>query len=221
MGVAAASTGAGAAAYWGALVGNSLPDIDVPVGYALRKGWSFHRKYTHTAPGILVLSALATGVLSLIFPDSNPVVTLGWTLAGCLTHLFLDCLNVWGARPFWPVSHRRVGWGLLFILDPYLLLFHGLAAAGEANGLAGSVQLAWLLTGVYLALRAALRLRVMRLVRERLQAAAPGARFAVMPVLGGINRWAYVIETSAGRHRGHARAIPGHVEPAQVEGPAQ
>ncbi|HYF81009.1 MAG TPA: metal-dependent hydrolase [Symbiobacteriaceae bacterium] len=122
------------AAYWGAFVGNSLPDIDVPVGTLLGRGWAFHRKFTHTIPGMLLLPALATGVITWAVPGSSPWFTYAWTLAGVMLHVFLDCLNSFGTRPFKPFSNRFFGYGVLFILDPVILAVLGL---GDLAHLAG------------------------------------------------------------------------------------
>lgn len=143
------------AAYWGAFVGNSLPDIDVPVGTLLGRGWSFHRKFTHTIPGMLLLPALATGVITWAVPGSSPWVTYAWTLAGVLLHVFLDCLNSFGTRPLKPFSSRFFGYGVLFILDPVILAVLGL---GDLAHLAGWLPRAGLQTltvamGIYVAAR--------------------------------------------------------------------
>ncbi|HLN63612.1 MAG TPA: metal-dependent hydrolase [Symbiobacteriaceae bacterium] len=133
------------AAYWGAFVGNSLPDIDVTVGHLIGKGWSLHRKFTHTLPGMLSLSVLATGVITWAVPGSNPLLTFAWTLVGCIVHVFLDCLNLFGTRPFWPFSQQTVGLGVLFLLDPVIL---GLLGLGSIAQLAGWVSVG-LLKGLY------------------------------------------------------------------------
>lgn len=208
MGGAAAGAGAGAAAYWGALVGNSLPDIDVPIGYALRRGWAFHRKHTHTLPGILVLSALATGAISLAFPGAPALVTFGWTLLGAAVHVAFDCLNVWGARILWPYSDRRFGFAILFIIDPYILAMHGLAALAAPRGAPWAMASAWIATVVYIALRLALWMAARR-------ALPSGARQTLVPLFGRLNRWRYVVETEDAIEKGIATAIPGRRIPTE------
>jgi inner membrane protein len=122
------------AAYWGAFVGNSLPDIDVPVGTLLGRGWALHRKFTHTLPGMLLLPVLAAGVITWAIPGSNPWLTYAWTLAGVIVHVFLDCLNTFGTRPFMPFSSKILGYGVLFIMDPLIL---GAVGLGDLAQLAG------------------------------------------------------------------------------------
>lgn len=208
MGSAATGAGADAAAYWGALVGNSLPDIDVPIGYALRRGWAFHRKHSHTIPGILALSALAAGVISRIFPGAPPLATFGWTLLGATVHVALDCLNVWGARILWPFSNQQVGWALLFIIDPYILGIHGLAAIAAPTGARWAPATAWVATLLYIALRLALRTAARRALPE-------GARRTLFPLFGRINQWRYVAESADAIEMGTVTAIPARRTPAE------
>lgn len=170
------------AAYWGALVGNSLPDIDVPVGHLIGRGWGLHRKFTHTIPGILALSALATGVIAWAVPGSDPLLTFAWTLAGCIVHVFLDCLNLFGTRPFWPFGNQNLAIGVLFILDPLILGFLGLGSAAQLAGWLGVTVVRGLygVMWVYVALRWLMLLRLQSKVRE------PGVvRFTVAPFLAG------------------------------------
>jgi membrane-bound metal-dependent hydrolase YbcI (DUF457 family) len=176
------------AAYWGAFVGNSLPDIDVTVGHLIGKGWSLHRKFTHTIPGMLSLSALATAVITWAVPGSNPLLTCAWTLAGCIVHVFLDCLNLFGTRPFWPFTNRMLGYGVLFLLDPLILGFTGLGSIAQ---LAGWIDVA-VLKGLSIAIWPYIVLRWLMLGRVKRQVNSPGTeRYHVAPFLLG---WRYFRE---------------------------
>lgn len=121
---------AGAAVYWAALIGNSLPDIDVPISLLLRRGIQLHRTYTHTIPGVAMLSAVTALVLEHYFPGTSLLSLFGWTVLGCLVHVAVDCLNLFGAKPFWPLNGRAVELGVLHILDPWLILLLGAPVVG-------------------------------------------------------------------------------------------
>lgn len=152
------------AAYWGALVGNSLPDIDVPVGYLFGRGWAFHRKFTHTVPGILLLSLAAAALITFAIPDSAYLVTWTWTLTGSVIHVFLDCLNRRGVRPLWPFSSRLFAAGVLFIIDPVILGALALASLGAKAGWTGPdlLRLTYIVVWVYIFVRWALVLYLRR-----------------------------------------------------------
>lgn len=132
MGAAAASVAQpyGAAVYWAALVGNSLPDIDVPISLLLGRGIKLHRTFTHTIPGAVLLSAAAAVVLHALFPMAPFALLFGWTFLGTLSHMGMDCLNLFGARPFWPLSGRSIDLGVLHIMDPILMALLGLPTLG-------------------------------------------------------------------------------------------
>lgn len=184
-----ATPAAAAGAYWGALVGNSLPDIDVPVGYLLRRGWAFHRKFTHTIPGMVLLSAGATLVITLAIPGSDPRLTLAYTLAGCLIHVLLDCLNLFGTRPFWPFSTRSIGAGTLFIMDPVMLGVLGLGSMLELTG----QMTAATLRGLYIAVAVYVVLRRLTQIRLRAYVSGPGVMRA--SVFAWLASWRYLRET--------------------------
>ncbi|HWI63581.1 MAG TPA: metal-dependent hydrolase [Symbiobacteriaceae bacterium] len=170
------------AAYWGAFVGNSLPDIDVPVGTLLGRGWAFHRKFTHTLPGMLLLPALATAVITWAVPGSSPLITYGWTLAGVILHVFLDCLNTFGTRPFRPFSDQILGFGVLFILDPIILGVIGLGDVAHLAGWISAGALQWLSLAV--AAYVAVRWVIMGWLRRRV-GGADVLRFTVTAFLVG------------------------------------
>lgn|GEM_PF-1458269 len=170
------------AAYWGAFVGNSLPDIDVPVGYLVGRGWAFHRKFTHTIPGMLLLTAAASGTITLAVPGSSFWWTCLWTLAGVVVHVFLDCLNLFGTRPFWPFSDQILGVGVLFILDPIIWAGMGMGSLAHLRGWAGAeaMRLLYVLFWGYVAARWIMLARLRRTLRT-----PDTRRLVVAPFLAG------------------------------------
>jgi len=199
MGVAASSAAhpIGAAAYWAVLVGNSLPDIDVPVSLLIRRDVKLHRTVTHTIPGSALLSALSALVLHALFPLAPLGQLFGWTLLGCLVHMLLDCLNLFGARPFWPLSSRPVGLGVLHILDPILVVLLGLPAAGAALHLAspGLLSLSFALMWVYVLYRIFTARKLYHLLRRQ-----GSVKARVVP---WYLSWRYVFETAERIEFGH------------------
>lgn len=195
VGHAMGATAAGAAgpyataAYWAVLVGNSLPDIDVPVSLIFRRDIKLHRTYTHTLPGVLLLSLAAAAVINQFVPGSNLGVTFIWTLLGSLTHMALDCLNLFGARLLWPLSGRSVDLGVLHILDPVLMLLLGLPTLGVALGslTASALSLSFFAMWPYIIYR----LATARTLYRRLQAGG-SLRARVIP---WYTSWRYVYET--------------------------
>lgn len=215
---AGATPAARTAAYWGAFVGNSLPDIDVPVGHLLGKGWSLHRKFTHTIPGMLVLPALAAGLITLLVPGSSPLLTYAWTFAGVIVHVFVDCLNTFGTRPFQPFSDRFFGYGVLFIMDPVIL---GVLGLGDLAQLAGWISPAVMKT-LYIAMWVYVVARWLMLPRLQVRVREPGvSRYTVTAWLTG---WRFLREREGRLELGRVSALGRRtvvleaVEPAR--GPA-
>lgn len=217
MGVFASGStpAAQAGAYWGALVGNSLPDIDVPVGFLAGRGWALHRKFTHTIPGVLGLSLVAAAVITAAIPGSRAGLTFAWTLAGCIVHVLLDCHNLFGTRPLWPFSNRSFGWGVLFIMDPFILITLGV---GDVAHLAG-----WLSTGSLKAIYAVNGLYTLgrwvawAILRKRMT--APGVvRFTMAPYF---LFWRYLRETDNAMEYGRVKLLTGSLKPLESVKPAR
>lgn len=201
-------------AYWGALVGNSLPDIDVPAGHLVGRGWAFHRKFTHTPPGIITLSLAVAGIIKWVNPGSGFWLNFAWTLAGCVVHILLDCHNLYGTRPLWPWSEKVVGWGVLFIMDPLILATTGLGSIAQGFGLVTPSVMRWLYIGVwvYIAGRWAARYYLMGRVR-----ATSVERADIAPWLSA---WRYFRDSGGKLEYGKISAFGGRVVPLAVVEPA-
>jgi inner membrane protein len=182
---------AGAAVYWAALIGNSLPDIDVPVSLAMRRGVKMHRTITHTIPGVIGLAAVTALVLSWIFPEAPVSTVFTWALLGNLAHLGLDCLNLFGVKPFWPFTARLVEFGVLHILDPYLLVILGIPTLGAALGMTSKavLVLGFGLMWPYIVYRFAIARRLVRKLKDE-----GNERVRVIP---WFTSWRYVFETAS------------------------
>lgn len=208
MGTLAANVApaAGPAVYWAALIGNSLPDLDVPISLLLRRGVQLHRTYTHTLPGVIALSAITALMLNQVYPEPGLLPLFGWAAFGCLVHVAMDCLNLFGVRLFWPLDRRWIQLGILHILDPFLLLLLGAPSMGAYLNWSSPalVAVGFLAIWPYVAYR----LRTARRLLRRLKAEG-SLRARIVPWFSG---WRYVFETERavefGRwHRGQPVAL--------------
>jgi inner membrane protein len=116
------------------------PDLDVLSSF---KGpvyaFAHHRGFTHSFAGLILMSALVTGFIHLVWrlrgrKTNIPNLPPRWGLlflfayvAG-LSHILLDYTNNYGVRPFWPFSERWYSWDIVFIFEPalYIILIAGL-----------------------------------------------------------------------------------------------
>lgn len=176
--------------FWGSVLGSMAPDLDII--YQFRGHGVYlkhHRGFSHSIPGLLVISALISFGLAFVFPSSSIIQTFIWTFLGTLSHTVFDILNSYGAQLF----RKRLTLNLLQIFDPILfLLFIGLVMGRETPILTMSVIIALSLT--YLAFRLYMRKAVERTLL-RLYAKLSPTKVIVMPAMLGINNWDFVIET--------------------------
>ena len=106
---------------YGAILG-SLPDLDVLVPYEdAVDNFTFHRSWSHSFLTLsafsLVLFALSKHWWKRHGVSAARAFLMLWL---CLvTHPLLDSFTVYGTQVWWPLSTYPVGWGSIFIIDPF------------------------------------------------------------------------------------------------------
>ena len=110
------------------------PDLDVLWGFkGPVYGFAHHRGFTHSFLGSVLISAIVTGFMYLVWrirgrrtniPNLPPRWGLLFGLAylACLSHILLDYTNNYGVRPFWPFWEKWYSWNVAFIFEPPILL---------------------------------------------------------------------------------------------------
>lgn len=109
------------AALWGAVCG-TLPDLDVflPLGDPI-KDFTYHRSFSHSIFVLSLLTPLIVWLILKLHPKARLYRTQWiWLVWLCLiTHVLLDSFTVYGTQIFWPFWTHPVGWGSVFIIDPF------------------------------------------------------------------------------------------------------
>jgi len=116
------------------------PDLDVLSSFnGPVYGFAHHRGFTHSFLGLILVSAVVTGFMYLVWRlrgrrTNIPGLPPRWGLlfafsyiAG-LSHILLDFTNNYGVRPFWPFREKWYSWDIVFIFEPalYIILIAGL-----------------------------------------------------------------------------------------------
>ena len=123
------------------VIASNFPDLDIlytgvsppPLGYLLH-----HRGHTHTVVG-LIAQALLIALVCFAPPLRRAIRAAGsprfWALVAVSLagHLVLDSWNTYGVHPFWPLDSRWYYGDAIFIFEPWLWLFLGVAAAFNAR----------------------------------------------------------------------------------------
>jgi inner membrane protein len=109
--------------YLAAILGAQAPDFDI---IAQVKGkFSYlrqHRAFSHSIPGLILWSIMISTGLSIFMPQTTLLTLLGWSFAGCLSHILIDYFNTHGAAILWPIRKERKSLQLLNVFDPILLV---------------------------------------------------------------------------------------------------
>jgi inner membrane protein len=125
------------------IIAANIPDVDgacylhsADAAFAFRRGWTHGVLAMALLPLALTAAMLALDrLLARRNPDrprARPGALLALSVAGVLSHPFLDWLNNYGIRLLMPFSDRWFYGDTLFIVDPWLWLILG-----------GAVMLAW------------------------------------------------------------------------------
>src|SRR5439155_2708602 len=90
------------------------------------------RGFTHSFIGLILVSAVVTGLMYLIWrlrgrrtnlPNLPPRWGLLFVFAyiAGLSNILLDYTNNYGVRPFWPFLEKWYSWDIVFIVEPVIL----------------------------------------------------------------------------------------------------
>lgn len=115
---------------WGALA-QSIPDIDFIASFWMDTSSNLlaHRGFTHS----ILFCALITPVFALLAEKWHRPhdIRLGrWLLffGGVIfAHIFIDAFNNYGVGWFEPFSHKRISFNTVYVADPFLSLWPGIA----------------------------------------------------------------------------------------------
>ncbi|MDX9872396.1 MAG: metal-dependent hydrolase [Clostridia bacterium] len=191
--VIGSKTGAGFTMANGLMIASTLgavaPDFDIVArcwgDYVYLKQ---HRTFSHSLPGLAVLSLLAGAVLLPFYPDINYWHMVFWAFLGALSHSFLDSFNSYGVSLLWPFTRKKLSLSLLLIFDPFLLTILLFFIFAGTN-LSANLWAAGLFTA-YLGLRQLMRLGAYRVLEKELPKESPSTKLTVLPV--GFAVWDFI-----------------------------
>jgi len=113
------------------VLASNLPDIDLAIRFAGNATrFKYHRSYTESILGVIVLAALLAGAVYFFGRKaaprrSGPPLDGRWLFGICCiataTHLLMDFADSDGVRPFLPFSRRWYAWDIMFTFDLLLL----------------------------------------------------------------------------------------------------
>ena len=186
-----------------ATAGTLLPDSDVFYQFFGDLPYlKYHRGFSHSLAGAVLLSASIAGILVLFFASAF-VGLMGYACMGFFTHLALDWLNSYGVKLFWPFSQRMYAGSLLMVVDPFLIGFGLVSSLGFTlnHALLGWTFL-WIMP-VYICCRYVSRWHFARYLKRNFQA-EKNIKLAVMPAFSSLFRWDFVMETDVCVYVGQA-----------------
>ena len=190
------------------------PDLDVFWGFkGPVYGFAHHRGFTHSFLGLVLVSAVVTGFMYLVWrlrrrktniPDLPPRWGLLFMLSyvAGLSHILLDFTNNYGVRPFWPFWEKWYSWDIVFIVEPalYIILVAGLvlpAIFSRHTPLPRgrmAATLALVCVAALYAVRDFKHRSAVRALKEHTFESAPAVRVSVYPYYWHLFRWYAVAE---------------------------
>jgi inner membrane protein len=189
------------------MIASNLPDIDVAVFATDTLAMSFRRGWTHGVVAQAVLPAVLAGAMYLWgrYRRKDGVSAAGLVLlsyVGTWLHVLMDWLNSYGVRLLKPFSDRWFYGDALYIIDPFLYAFFGIAIVvarrADRRGDPEPWRRAriWLAAaGVYAVVMLGANWWARAEVRAQLERAGRGdVRFMVTPVLANPLRREVIVD---------------------------
>ncbi len=187
------------------------PDLDVLWGLkGPVVGFAHHRGFTHSFLGLILVSAVVTGFMYLVWrlrgrktniPNLPPQWGLLFAFAyiAGLSHILLDYTNNYGVRPFWPFWEQWYSWGVAFILEPPILVLllaalvlpSLLSKRSRGETFRGSVaaRVALILIVALWLSRAYEAKRIVRTLGRETFSSEPALRISAYPYWTRVSRW--------------------------------
>ncbi len=105
----------------------TLPDLDVLVSYSdAVASFTYHRSWSHSVFILSFLSIPIAWILQKIYathfakratlPSFRRWLCCTWLVL--VTHPLLDGFTIYGTQLLWPLPHKPIAWGSIFIIDP-------------------------------------------------------------------------------------------------------
>lgn len=102
-------------------VGAVFPDIDVAASLLGPEfGLRYHRGITHSLIAAPFFALLIGAIIRRFSSFKNLGVLSLIAALGIYSHIFFDLITSYGTVIFDPLSMKRYGWDLVFILDPFI-----------------------------------------------------------------------------------------------------
>lgn len=147
------------------VVSSNMPDIDVltRVGGDALDYLRYHRGFTHSLVGVVLLAVLLTPALTYCArrfrrDPAKPVYLFLAACLGGLGHTFMDFTNSYGVRPLLPFSTRWFYGDLVVVIDPWIWLILGSSVVWLTAKTSLRVAL-WVIIGILTSLPIALAFR--------------------------------------------------------------
>lgn len=182
--------------FWGTLLGANLPDLDVlfMLGDEINH-IKYHRGFSHSLLGAVLLTALLTAVLKWRFKKAQTGAVYTWSFISMIGHLFTDWITGFGTQLLSPFSDHRFALDWVAIVEP-LMLLPLLAGLGyglwRRRKLRQALVIGLLISSTWVFGRGVTH----HLLLNRIEAAyEPADAVTVHPTIWSLTRWEYVVRT--------------------------
>ncbi|GAB6181695.1 metal-dependent hydrolase [Desulfotomaculum defluvii] len=184
------------AIFWAAVAGSQIPDLDII--YRLKSELAYlevHRGFSHSFPALFIIPLLIMVILRLFFPRLSKPLILVVAFTSTLLHIFLDLLTSYGTQFLWPLSDKRLGWDILMIIDPFILLVCALAIVTGKRSSLSPVKIfttMFVVIGLYILLRTGIHQKGLLMVNGKYDMEKYRS-ISVLPGFG-LNQWGYILD---------------------------
>lgn len=178
----------------GAILG-TIPDLDIWIGklFSYETELAFHRAFTHSILGILVLSPLFAFLLHRIWKQLSFKKWLMIVAATFSTHILIDLFTSWGVQLLYPLPDR-FSFKTIFVVDlfytiPWIIALLLLNRKTEMATRKRMLKRGFYISSSYLLLTVAIKLFVVSKVETFCREQNLSSNFTVKPTFSNCILW--------------------------------
>ncbi|NLK00189.1 MAG: metal-dependent hydrolase [Clostridia bacterium] len=181
--------------FLGPVIASLAPDLDIIL--QLKGDLSYlrnHRGFSHSIPGILLLSSIISAALYL-WAGTIPFLTLFfWTALGGLSHSLFDLFNSYGVKILWPITGRKLRYSLLGLTDWILIIILIAPMINWAHNPI-SYPLSLTMVAIYIVCRSWMAGSIRRHLGKQFSFKNPLRQIVTLPSAFRVFKWEFLVET--------------------------
>ena len=183
--------------FLGPTLASMAPDLDIIMQFKGDLAYlKNHRGFSHSLPGVVMIGSATALMLHFLLGGRAPLASLMLlSIAGALSHSFMDILNSYGVKLLWPLINKKITFSLLGLVDWVVMGVSLLGVIGTVYYSYFPVVWACAIT-TYFACRFFIAHKVRRYLQLSFSGEGALKQVVLLPSPFSIIKWGFLVETT-------------------------